>query len=185
MGCGADRYGDVRLDVSKHFLNYDMCPNILGDAQYLPFKDNSFTIVKCQDVLEHLPNPFLAMKECTRVSKNLVVLRVPTERDIWPAILLNLLPLPKLNLYYMLKSRKQHMHLWIIQHKIIVKFLCGLGFEVRVFAQSSRLLPLLEYGRNMWFLRRVSGRLRIRMEYFVVAKRNNEFLKNKVDCEKK
>lgn len=169
MGCGADHYGDVRLDSSKKFLNYHMCPNILGDAQHLPFKDGSFFLVKCSDVLEHLPKPFLAMKECARVSNSLVVLRVPTERDIYPCLLINLL-WPTRNIYYVLENRRQHMHLWIIHHKVLAKFLRGLGFDVRVFAQSFRLIPLLEYGRKAKFLRRISNRLRIRMEYFIVAK---------------
>ncbi len=169
VGCGADHYGDVRLDATKKFLNYKMCPNILGDAQHLPFKNGSFIIVKCSDVLEHLPNPFLAMKECVRVSKSLVVLRVPTERDIWPCILLNLLP-PKLNMYYVLQNRRQRMHLWIMKTGVMVKFLRGLGLEVRVFAQSFCMIPLLEYGRKARLLRWISQRLRIRMEYYLVAK---------------
>ncbi|MFQ5822617.1 MAG: class I SAM-dependent methyltransferase [bacterium] len=40
-----------------------------GDAQQLYLKNNSFDWVVLQDILEHLPNPELAVKEVTRVLK--------------------------------------------------------------------------------------------------------------------
>ncbi|MBV8658056.1 MAG: class I SAM-dependent methyltransferase [Burkholderiales bacterium] len=40
-----------------------------GDAQALPFADNSFDVVTCQTVLIHLPDPLLALREMRRVVK--------------------------------------------------------------------------------------------------------------------
>lgn len=40
-----------------------------GDAQNLPFDDNSFDLVTCQTVLIHLPYPQQALKEMVRVLK--------------------------------------------------------------------------------------------------------------------
>ncbi|MDT0644452.1 class I SAM-dependent methyltransferase [Zunongwangia sp. F363] len=40
-----------------------------GDAQKLPFPDNSFEFVTCQTVLIHLPEPKAALKEMKRVLK--------------------------------------------------------------------------------------------------------------------
>lgn len=40
-----------------------------GDAQELPFPDNSFDLVTCQTVLIHVPNPSKAIKEMKRVLK--------------------------------------------------------------------------------------------------------------------
>ena len=47
-----------------------------GDARKLPFKDNSFDLVICQEVLEHLPNMGEGMSELCRVGKN-VIFTVP------------------------------------------------------------------------------------------------------------
>ena len=43
---------------------------IKQDVQRLTFKDNSFDMVTCFEVLEHVPDPVKAMKELYRVAKN-------------------------------------------------------------------------------------------------------------------
>lgn len=168
VGCGADHYGDVRVDVTKHFLNYNMVPNILCDAHHLPFRDKSFYLVKCTNVLEHMKAPFEVIKECNRVARSIVLFAFPTERDIFPTLLLNLLP-PKLNLYYVLKTRSARLHLWIIKYVMVARFLRGLGWKVRVFKLSACVVPMLEYGRKAAKIKWVSERLRIGMEYKVVG----------------
>lgn len=50
-----------------------------GDIYKLPYKDNSFDLVLCMEVLEHLENPVAALKELKRVSKKYVLLSVPNE----------------------------------------------------------------------------------------------------------
>ena len=45
----------------------------------LPFKDNSFDVVVCSEVLEHLDDPLLALTEIIRVARTGVVLSVPLE----------------------------------------------------------------------------------------------------------
>jgi ubiquinone/menaquinone biosynthesis C-methylase UbiE len=45
----------------------------------IPFKDNSFDLVLCTEVLEHLENPKDALKELFRVSREYVLLSVPNE----------------------------------------------------------------------------------------------------------
>jgi ubiquinone/menaquinone biosynthesis C-methylase UbiE len=55
-----------------------------ADAQNLPFKDNSFTYIICSEVLEHLLDPSVAIKEMVRILKTqgAVVLSVPHESMI-------------------------------------------------------------------------------------------------------
>jgi len=45
----------------------------------LPYEDNSFDLVLCTEVLEHLENPDRALKELVRVSNKYLVISVPNE----------------------------------------------------------------------------------------------------------
>lgn len=64
IGAGETKYGDVRLDVYR-----SQTVNIVADAEFLPFRDNSFDLVYSQCVLEHLPNPLNVLREQKRVCK--------------------------------------------------------------------------------------------------------------------
>lgn len=50
-----------------------------GSAYDLPFKDNSFDLVVCTEVLEHLDIPKQALKEALRVTKQYAIFSVPNE----------------------------------------------------------------------------------------------------------
>ncbi|MDM8561059.1 class I SAM-dependent methyltransferase [Candidatus Parabeggiatoa sp. HSG14] len=58
---------------------YGTQPDVYGDAQTLPFADNSMDTVLLLDVLEHLPHPKDCISEIARVLKptGLLVLQVP------------------------------------------------------------------------------------------------------------
>lgn len=47
----------------------DYHPDIIGDIHAMPFKDNSLDAIICIAVLEHVENPFVAMKEMYRTLK--------------------------------------------------------------------------------------------------------------------
>lgn len=50
-----------------------------GDIYALPYKNNSFDLVICSEVLEHLERPEKALEEIIRVSKRYCLLSVPNE----------------------------------------------------------------------------------------------------------
>jgi ubiquinone/menaquinone biosynthesis C-methylase UbiE len=50
-----------------------------GDIYALPYKDNSFDLIICTEVLEHLEDPDKALRELKRVSRKYVLLSVPNE----------------------------------------------------------------------------------------------------------
>jgi len=50
-----------------------------ASAYELPYKDNSFDLVICTEVLEHLEEPTKAFKEMLRVSKKYLIISVPNE----------------------------------------------------------------------------------------------------------
>jgi len=52
---------------------------VKGDVQRLSFKNKSFDIVVCQEVLEHVPDPVKAMVELKRVAAKQLVITVPYE----------------------------------------------------------------------------------------------------------
>lgn len=57
-------------------------PNLIlkkGSIYELKFQDDSFDLVLCSEVLEHVENPEKALLELVRVSKRYVVLSVPNE----------------------------------------------------------------------------------------------------------
>lgn len=50
-----------------------------GSIYELPYKANSFDLVLCTEVLEHMDDPKKALKELVRVSKKYLLLSVPNE----------------------------------------------------------------------------------------------------------
>jgi 2-polyprenyl-3-methyl-5-hydroxy-6-metoxy-1,4-benzoquinol methylase len=55
---------------------------VQGSALTLPFADDTFDLVLCIEVLEHLPSPEQALREIARVASGAVVLSVPWE-PVW------------------------------------------------------------------------------------------------------
>ncbi len=58
-------------------------PEIVGDAQNMPFENESYTTILCTEVLEHIPDPQKAVDEMCRVLKPGGVL-ILTTRFIFP-----------------------------------------------------------------------------------------------------
>jgi len=50
-----------------------------GSVYELPYKNNSFDLVICTEVLEHLDEPAKALKEILRVTKKNLIISVPNE----------------------------------------------------------------------------------------------------------
>ncbi len=70
-------YQQIAIELGKK-----LHPNLVlkqGDIYKLPYKDNSFDLIICTEVLEHLKDPKQALKEISRASKKYLVLSVPNE----------------------------------------------------------------------------------------------------------
>jgi SAM-dependent methyltransferase len=64
----------------KNFINHNI------NSKKLPFKNNSVPNVICTDVLEHVDNPHLLLKELFRISSETVIVSLPNN---WPTFYLN------------------------------------------------------------------------------------------------
>lgn len=72
----------VLLDINEYPPSE--FPRVVGDAHNLPFKDNFFDVVCCNELLEHIHNPILGLKEATRVARKKVIFTVPDEASWTP-----------------------------------------------------------------------------------------------------
>lgn len=93
VGCGDGRiinplvkkYEEVcGLDISPKALETVEALKIEGRIENLPFEDNSFDIVLCCEVLEHLPFKIYenALQEIERVTKKYIIISVPNNDDM-------------------------------------------------------------------------------------------------------
>ena len=67
-----------------------------GDVTRLPYPDNHFDLVLCNEVLEHLEHPEAALKEVIRVSSKHIILSVPREPFFSLGNLLSLNNIPRM-----------------------------------------------------------------------------------------
>ena len=80
----ADRYARVvALDLGKPAFEHPNVDCVQGDASALEFADDSFDLVFCAEVLEHIPTPLLgkACAELGRVSRSHLLIGVPYRQD--------------------------------------------------------------------------------------------------------
>ena len=70
LGCGGQPYRHLFSHVDD-YIGLDLPPNevvdVYGDGMSLPFGDGVFDTVLCNEVLEHVPEPFSLLSEAARV----------------------------------------------------------------------------------------------------------------------
>jgi SAM-dependent methyltransferase len=75
----------VGVDYSPAALAWSQANSVarsplhVADVHHLPFSDNSFDLVLCLEVLEHVPNSGLGLRELLRVARDHVLVSVPHE----------------------------------------------------------------------------------------------------------
>ncbi len=70
-------YSEAAIELGKK--TYPEIKISQGSIYDLPYKDNSFDLVLCTEVLEHLEEPEKALRELVRVSKKYLAISVPNE----------------------------------------------------------------------------------------------------------
>lgn len=74
-----------KLNVTTLDIAHDLCPDVAGSVLAIPFNDESFEVVSCCEVLEHLPYSEFpkTLKEIRRVSQKYVVLSLPDVTTVY------------------------------------------------------------------------------------------------------
>jgi ubiquinone/menaquinone biosynthesis C-methylase UbiE len=120
----ADYFGTViGIDIDSTAVAYasrlfkkDNLEFTLGDAVNLQFPDNSFDVVICTGVYEHVPDAFRMMDEIFRVLKpSGVCYFAAANRIMWNEPhynlpLLSVIPRPLANVYLRLMRKSRHYH---------------------------------------------------------------------------
>lgn len=81
----AERFDTVTaLDLEKVEIDHPAVRTLQGDITALDISDNSFDLVLCAEVLEHIPPALLtdACAEIARVARDRIVIGVPYRQDI-------------------------------------------------------------------------------------------------------
>lgn len=82
IGCSDAPIGDVNVDIQDYYYYRGKAKlDLLCDGFYLPFREKSFDIVCSRHVIEHVENPYLFLKELTRVSCKYVFISCPNARN--------------------------------------------------------------------------------------------------------
>lgn len=83
----------VGLDYSRYMLSINPCdPLVQGSGLLLPFKDSTFDVVFCSNLLHHIEKPENVVNEMKRVSKKYVVLSEPNRNNPLMALFSAIVP---------------------------------------------------------------------------------------------
>lgn len=76
---------EKKLNVTTIDIAYDLQPDVAGSVSKMPIIDESFEVVACCEVLEHLPYSEFqkVLKETHRVSRKHVVLSLPDVTTVY------------------------------------------------------------------------------------------------------
>lgn len=94
------------VNITTVDIDEDLEPDIVGEVTDLPFKDGSFDLVACYEVLEHLPYEKFckALDEIYRTSRYNAVISIPDSRPVYRiylhipfiTIIKKLIPIPNI-----------------------------------------------------------------------------------------
>ena len=126
-------------------------PNVAEqfDIQDIPYKDNSFDLIYCSHVLEHVPDDNKALKELYRVlkpasKKAFAIIQVPINKEFQKTLENDEYNTPELRTIYY--GQADHLRYYGNDFPDILK---NIGFEVQIFEDSNIQKNLREkYGIN-------------------------------------
>lgn len=141
VGSGFFAYGLRQAGFAVTTLDFDLMlkPNVVASVTDLPFCDNSYDVVGCFEVLEHIPWRFFssALGEIHRVCRSHAIISLP---DAWPIMRVHIPPLFrrckfKIPFWWSEKHEFDGEHYWEINKKgyplnKVMDCLTEVGFHV-------------------------------------------------------
>lgn len=154
IGCGNDRWGDVRFDITTVYRNRKMknIPNFIGDATKLPFKDKSFSIVKASHIIDEIDDWEKALCEWMRVCRHVLVIKFPIPDAFKRYILHGIVTFCPAEVISAIECRRLGVDRWIMDAEIIGRFLERGGFSVVIKRNKYRkeqnhlIMPVKNFG---------------------------------------
>lgn len=135
-------YDAVGLDLSKYAIRKAQQSSahsnfVVADGNSAPFKNNSFNLITCFELIEHIPKPIMLIEEIGRLLKEdgICVLTTPVRG-----------PIKKL--YDRLRGEKTHISLFVPKE---VYQIFGKRFK-HLSVQTNLLLPIPPQLFNKYFL---------------------------------
>jgi len=87
---GGTNFKVTTLDKSARGLSFppeQQCfPDVVGKAEDLPFDCMSFDVITLGELLEHVPDPQIVLREAVRVARKKVIVTVPWEHEWLPEL---------------------------------------------------------------------------------------------------
>lgn len=80
--CVGEKLEGIEYSKKAIKLGKKIFPNLSlkqGSIYQLPYRDNSFELVLCTEVLEHIDRPSAGLEEVIRVSQKYIILSIPNE----------------------------------------------------------------------------------------------------------
>jgi 2-polyprenyl-3-methyl-5-hydroxy-6-metoxy-1,4-benzoquinol methylase len=167
------RYEVIGVDIRSHFIKYAMLKKepledaifLCTDAEGLPFKNDSFDLVICSEVIEHVGDPQKVIKEIRRILKSSGNLIITTPNGncllfIFHKTFENFLRIPANERKRMLYSTLGH--LFLFREKEIESLLANCGFrqsiKTRIYSLAlgqsippAKLESVFHSRRILWF----------------------------------
>lgn len=175
IGCGADPWGDIRLDIARKYHKVTTTANLYASAEVLPFKDRCFLKVRARHVLEHLSHWNDAVQEWCRVTREELEIEVPVDagfvrREIYQEIL-SLSPSIISGLYILPLRRREH--LWKLTPEVIISQLKKHGFTAKSNVIKAPLMCFSAYGRKSRFFlfKKINEKTQINTAYRIIGKK--------------
>lgn len=114
----------IGINVITCDFDKSLSPDVVANVLRLPFKKNSFDIVLCSEVLEHLPFKYFlkALRQINRVTKKIAIITLPHFSITTLFLGFKIIPyVPKINLSLKIDLPVKHIfegeHYWEIGKK--------------------------------------------------------------------
>lgn len=118
----------VCIDFSQAILDANPCRNkILANGENLPFADKSFDIAFSSNILHHLADPLIVLKEMKRVAKKYVIVSDVNRRNLL------------FNVYGRLKKEERGINRLPVDY--IERYFAELGMEIVARKDLGLILP--------------------------------------------